>query len=354
MDELPQPPIPIWQFASHLLDWYRHNKRSLPWRKHPSPYRVWISEVMLQQTQVKTVLPYFDRFIERYPSLETLAQAKETEVLSLWSGLGYYNRARNLHQAAQVVCEKHNGQFPRDYQQAVQLPGIGRYTAGAILSIAYGEPLPILEGNIRRLLSRYLKLENPGILTDPNLWEYISQMVSEPLVRQRISDFNQALMELGALVCTPQHPDCPRCPLAPTCQALKAGLQDKTPIPRRSRPIQELHYLVALVHSQGKYLLTQNLKDKFLRGLWEFPRVEGRPQTNIQKAFQTSYGLKLRVEAVSPPLTHYITFRKLQLHPVRASLLHRIAKGQFLWAKPGQNSLPVPSYVTKLISSTRN
>ncbi len=204
-----QLPIPVTEFAPRLLGWYRDNKRDLPWRNDPDPYRVWVSEVMLQQTQVKTVVPYFEEFLRSYPTVEDLARAEESEILSSWSGLGYYRRARNLHRAAQMVCERYGGEFPRDFSQALELPGIGHYTAVAILSLAHGEPLPILDGNITRFFTRYLKIEDDLERTVVGkLRKFLVQLVSETSVAKNVRDFNQALMEIGSLVCIPRNPQC--------------------------------------------------------------------------------------------------------------------------------------------------
>ncbi|MCZ6769257.1 MAG: A/G-specific adenine glycosylase [Acidobacteria bacterium] len=344
--------IPVQEFASHLLKWYRENRRDLPWRKNSDPYRVWVSEVMLQQTQVKTVVPYFEEFLRTYPSIEALANAQENEILSTWSGLGYYKRARNLHKAAQIVCEQHGGEFPPDLSQALQLPGIGPYTAGAILSLAYGKPVPILDGNIGRLFSRYLKIE--GALegsTLAQLRRFLVQLVSEASVAESIRDFNQALMEMGALVCTPRNPQCVSCPLAASCIAYEKGLEKTLPQPRTRRAVQEFHYTVALIARGEKYLLTQNREDTFLRGFWEFPRIQGPPTSRLAENFKMTHGLHLKVRKRAAPVSHRITFRKLNFHPVLVSLQSPEPQQTFTWTKPGQKGYPVSSYIQKILKS---
>ncbi|MDA2935215.1 A/G-specific adenine glycosylase, partial [Acidobacteria bacterium AH-259-D05] len=330
-------PIPVTEFAFRLLSWYADNKRDLPWRDNPDPYQVWVSEVMLQQTQVKTVLPYYRRFLKTYPTLQALAKAEESEILTSWSGLGYYSRARSLHKAARMVSERWGGQFPRDYNEAIQLPGIGRYTAGAILSIAHQEPLPILDGNIARFLTRYLCIEeDPGHAAVEKLWKFLAQLVRESSVSSHIADFNQALMEIGSLVCVPRNPQCASCPLRESCVARKAGLQTTLPRRRKGRQVQEFHYTVALVAQGEKYLLMQNWQETFLRGFWEFPRVKGRPTPHVGKTFQKMHGLDLKVEQQSATVTHRITFRKLNFHPVVMTLLSPIPGNKFTWTKPGE------------------
>lgn len=345
-------PIPVREFAARLLSWYADHKRDLPWRDTPDPYRVWVSEVMLQQTQVKTVLPYYKKFLRIYPTLQALAKAEESEVLSSWSGLGYYSRARRLHQAAQIVSERWGGEFPQDYSEALQLPGIGPYTAGAILSIAHGEPLPILDGNIGRFFTRYLCIEDgPEQNTLPKLWKFLTQLVSEPSVAGNVSDFNQALMEIGSLVCVPRNPQCASCPLAQSCAARRAGLQTTLPRPRRQRKVQEFHYTVALVERSEKYLLTQNWQETFLRGFWEFPRIKGQPAHHVAKTFRKIHGLDLKVKNTTATVTHRITFRKLNFHPVLMTLLSPAPQQKFTWTKPGEKGYPVSSYVNKILKS---
>lgn len=345
-------PIPAKTFASRLLKWYRENRRELPWRKNSDPYRVWVSEIMLQQTQVKTVVPYFEEFLRTYPSIKALADAQENEILSAWSGLGYYKRGRNLHKAARIVCEQHGGEFPRDFSQALQLPGIGPYTAGAILSLAYGEPVPILDGNISRLFSRYLKIE--GALegsTLAKLRKFLVQLVSEASVAENIRDFNQALMEMGALVCTPRNPQCVSCPLAASCIAYQKGLEKTLPQPRTRRAVQEFHYTVALIARGEKYLLTQSWNDTFLRGFWEFPRIQGPPTSRLAENFKMTHGLHLKVRKRAAPVAHRITFRKLNFHPVLVSLQSPAPQQTFTWTKPGQKGYPVSSYIQKILKS---
>ncbi len=353
-----QLPIPIEEFASRLLDWYARHKRDLPWRSRPEPYHVLLSEFMLQQTQVKTVLPYYQRFLQAYPTLEDLARSEENEVLSAWSGLGYYNRARNLHRTAQLICEKHDGVVPRDYDQVLELPGVGRYTAGAILSIAHGEPLPILDGNIQRLLARFLKIRKDltGSGAQP-LWDLLSRMVQEPLVGERISDFNQALMEIGALVCTSKNPLCSKCPLEESCLARAEGIQDELPLRRSPRKVQSFQFATVVVPQDGKFLLMQNSESRFLRGFWEFPKValligRGIPAMQfLEQTFEETHGLSIEIVEGFAPVDHRITFRKLRFHPFRARLREDPRGSKvFVWANlGGAGDYPVPSFVGKIV-----
>ena len=346
-------PLSIKEFADRLLDWYGKNRRQLPWRADPAPYRVWLSEIMLQQTRVESALPYFRRFLQKFPDLEALARASQQEVVSAWSGLGYYARARNLHRAARMVCEKHAGRFPENYQQALELPGVGTYTAGAVLSIAYGQPYPILDGNIRRVLTRCLRIEEGSRKADSLLRQHLAGMVAHRSVAERISDFNQALMELGALVCTPRRPQCPLCPLRTSCRAHAAGLQEELPR-RQSRPkVVRLEHVLAVVTRGERYLLCQRTEGDVLNGLWEFPSLEGLPGETPISGFEKEHGLQLKKKRWGPPVRHQITFRRLTLHPLLAQLVKPAPRERFHWVRPGQDGYPIPSYIGKVLKALK-
>jgi A/G-specific adenine glycosylase len=349
-------PIPVAIFCRDLLRWYQRHRRDLPWRRRLEPYPVLLAEVMLQQTQVKTVVPYYQRFLKRYPTLEDLAASDEEEVLSLWSGLGYYRRARNLRRAAQQIRDCHGGEFPRTYEEIIRLPGVGRYTAGAVLSIACGQPLPILDGNIRRLFARYLKMDGLSAGDDsPPLWDLLTRISRYAAARKEVSDLNQALMELGALVCTPRSPSCGRCPLEGSCLGLRAGVQEKLPLPRARRAVKRLSFAVAVVCLQDRFLLARNRESEFLKGMWEFPRVRVKDRERdlspemLEGAFQRKLGLSLTVSGLLKPVRHQITFRRLTFHPTVATLRTATPPSGLVWADPGgERSLPIPSYVAKI------
>ena len=215
-------------FQQNLVAWYRKIARTLPWRENNSPYQVWISEIMLQQTRVDTVVPYYQRWMETFPDVETLAAAGEDQVLNLWEGLGYYQRAHNLHQAARIIAERYQGKIPGDPKLLQDLPGIGPYTAGAIASIAFGNQTPIIDGNIRRVFTRFFDISTPlqDRQTEERLWEIGANLVPA----QNPGEFNQAIMELGALICVPKNPKCDICPLQPGCEANKSFLQHERPV----------------------------------------------------------------------------------------------------------------------------
>ena len=349
-------PVPVSNFCRDLLRWYQRHRRDLPWRRKLEPYSVLLAEVMLQQTQVKTVVPYYRRFLKRYPTLEDLAESDEDEVLSLWSGLGYYSRARNLRRAAQQIRDCHGGVFPRTYEEMIRLPGVGRYTAGAVLSIAYGQPLPILDGNIRRVFARYLKMDGLSAGDDsPPLWDLLAGISRFAAARKEVSDLNQALMELGALVCTPRSPSCGRCPLEGSCLGLQAGVQEELPLPRARRAVRRLSYAVAVVCHRERFLLARNRESDFLKGMWEFPRirVENRKRDlsteDLEGAFHRELGLSLNIGSLLKPVRHQITFRRLTLHPAVATLRTATPPSGLVWADPGgEPSVPVPSYVAKI------
>lgn len=214
-------------FQQALLTWFEANKRDMPWRRTYAPYHIWLSEIMLQQTQVATVIPYFERYIKKYPTIEDLAEGDETEVLKLWEGLGYYSRARRLIPCAQQVMRDHNGKFPKDYKTLIKLPGIGPYTAGAILSIAYNLKFPAVDGNVKRVFSRMYEIDEP--VNDPKQHKVFETLVQE-VIPDDARNFNQAIMELGALICKPSSPNCGACPVTDNCLAYKNGHQQVLPL----------------------------------------------------------------------------------------------------------------------------
>jgi A/G-specific adenine glycosylase len=292
--------ININAFQQDLISWFKAEQRDLPWRKDQDPYKVWVSEIMLQQTRVDTVIPYFNRFIEWFPTIEDLASAEEDKVLKAWEGLGYYSRVRNLQSAVKEVNEKYNGEVPNTPDEIAGLKGVGPYTAGAILSIAYGMPEPAVDGNVMRVLSRIL-----------SLWEDIakqsSRKIFEKAVRVLISHkdpsaFNQALMELGALICTPTSPSCLLCPVRDHCQAFEEGVQNELPIKtKKSKPRKVQLAAVILTDIFGKIVIHKRPSKGLLANLWEFPNVEihhplqsGREQ--ISELFTQTFNLRLSLE----------------------------------------------------------
>ena len=267
-----------------LLNWYDEQARRFPWRDHPDPYAIWVSEIMLQQTQVETVIPYFERWMRRFPTLASLAEAQLGDVLSMWEGLGYYSRARNLHTAAQMIVEHYAGKLPETVEALRKLPGIGRYTAGAIASIAFGKDEPALDANIRRVLARLFNVDVPARSPqgERRLWE----LAEIHLPAGRAGDYNQALMDLGALICTPRAPNCPACPLGEKCEALRLGVQENRPVLAKKAPVPHYTVAAAVIRRDEQVLITQRPVKGLLGGLWEFPGGKMQPGESLAECLQ--------------------------------------------------------------------
>lgn len=262
-------------FSKELLGWYETAKRDLPWRRHRNPYYIWVSEIMLQQTRVDTVIPYFQRFIERFPTIQALAEAPEEEVLKCWEGLGYYSRARNLQAAARQVMERHDGIVPDNKKDVSALKGVGPYTSGAILSIAYNQPEPAVDGNVMRVLSRYFLIEEDIMKIGTRT--LMEDLATELIPPGRAGDFNQALMELGALICTPKSPQCLICPVMVHCAGRLEGAEDRLPVKNKAKPPRPEYRLVALVEGDGeqsgRVLVRRRPDSGLLARMWELPHI---------------------------------------------------------------------------------
>ncbi|ABA58725.1 A/G-specific DNA-adenine glycosylase [Nitrosococcus oceani ATCC 19707] len=305
-------------FSQRLLTWFdAYGRKDLPWQQNPTLYRVWVSEIMLQQTQVATVIPYYQRFIERFPSLPALAHASVDEILGLWAGLGYYARARRLHQAARIAWETHGGELPATLEALMELPGIGRSTGGAILALALGQRYPILDGNVKRVLTRQEAIEHwPG---QPKVEKQLWQRAATLLPRTRLADYTQAIMDLGATVCTRHRPHCPSCPVKKTCQA---HLQENPEAYPRSRPRKRLPLratcMLILLNDQGEVLLERRPPVGIWGGLWSFP--ECPPQTEAALWCQEQFGWPIGEVQHWPPLRHHFTHFTLDIQPVIARI----------------------------------
>ena len=269
-----------------LLAWYGLHRRKLPWRGLRDPYGVWVSEIMLQQTRVETVMAYFRRWMERFPTVQSLAAADQADVLKMWEGLGYYSRARNLHKAAQTVAREHGGELPRSADGLRTLPGVGRYTAGAIASMAYGLDEPAVDGNIARILARVRAMR--GDIKSPAVQRKLWQAAHELIPPGRAGEFNQALMDLGAAVCRPQKTDCPGCPIAGHCLAHARGLQHRLPTPTRAKPLPHVEIVVGIILRRAagrwKLLIARRPESAMLGGLWEFPGGKLQPDETHEQA----------------------------------------------------------------------
>ncbi|MGQ0632991.1 MAG: A/G-specific adenine glycosylase [Planctomycetaceae bacterium] len=287
------------QFRRALVAWYRRHARSLPWRATHDPYAIWISEIMLQQTTVAAVVPYFDRFVRRFPSVRSLAAAEEDEVLRLWEGLGYYSRARNIHKAARALVAEHGGRFPQQVAELVRLPGVGRYTAGAIASFAFDLPAPIVEANTLRLYSRLLGYRGNPRAADGQraLWSFAEAV----LPRKGAGLVNQALMELGATVCTPDEPACDRCPVRRWCVAAADGSQAQIPEAPRRIQMTDVTEIAVAVRRKGRYLLLKRAPGERWAGLWDFVRFPLPADTSLGREMEPGTGAR-GPEQTSPPL----------------------------------------------------
>jgi A/G-specific adenine glycosylase len=305
-----------------LLRWYRRNRRDLPWRRTDDPYAIWISETMLQQTRVDTVIPYYERFMSRFPTASALADAPSEDVMEHWAGLGYYRRARNLHAAARVVVDEHGGSLPDDVEALLGLPGVGRYTAGAVASIAFDRPAPIVDGNVARVLARLLDLrEDVGKpATQRRLWETAEELARGPSP----GDLNQALMELGALVCTPKQPDCATCPVAGDCQARAAGHAESLPIKTPARKPTPVEASCAWLVRRGRVLVVRRPPEGLLGGLFELPggELEPReaPEEGLARQLRERIGLEPKEIRPLGELKHVFSHRVLRLYVHRAEL----------------------------------
>ena len=327
------------RLASRLLTWYRRHGRSLPWRGQPDPYAVWVSEIMLQQTRVETVIPYFEKWMRLFPTITDLAKASEQEVLNAWEGLGYYSRARNLHKAAQIVHEQYAGELPRDLSALRKLPGIGRYTVGAIVSIAFGMDEPALDGNLRRVFARLFDVSEAA--DTPAGEKVVWGLAAEHLPKGRAGDYNQALMDLGATICLPKNPRCLICPLMELCQARANGTQEQRPVlkPKKETP----HYVCAAgvivrqvtgTHHE-EVLLAKRPSKGLLGGMWEFPngRVAGEPVDELESALETGYRLKVQKGKALGVVRHAYTHFQVTVHAYRCKLVSMSENESLKWVK---------------------
>ena len=345
--------------SQSLLTWYADTRRDLPWRHGCDPYAIWVSEIMLQQTQVKTVIPYYHRWLEKFPTLEALASADLQQVLKAWEGLGYYSRARNLHQAAQEIRQRHGGIFPTQLNDVLALPGIGRTTAGGILSAAFNQPLAILDGNVKRVLARLVALPVPPAKATKQLWQ-----LSEVLLnREHPREFNQALMDLGATVCTPKNPDCPNCPWSSHCQAYNLGIQSQLPMRETSSPLPHKTIGVAVIwNEQSQILIDRRRAEGLLGGLWEFPggKIECGETVEecIKREIQEELGIDIEVGERLITIDHaYSHFRvTLTVHHCRhlSGLPQPIECDEIRWVTLDEiDQFPFPKANSQIIAALR-
>ncbi len=351
------PPTTKAGFAQALVAWYKANARDLPWRKGNSAYEIWLSEVMLQQTQVATVIPYFHRFLKSFPTVGALANAPVDAVLKQWEGLGYYSRARNLHKAAQQVVRQHGGQFPTTLEEMNALPGIGRSTAGAILTFAMGQAHPLLDGNVKRVLSRLYDIDELPAKVEAAMWAHSAELLAQT---EDAYSFNQAIMELGATLCTTKHPQCLVCPVKAQCTAAANGTQHERPIKAVKKPTPHHDIGAAVIWHQGKVLIQQRPAKGLLGGLWEFPGGKQEPDESIEatvvREIAEELAMDITVGKKVATVKHAYSHFKITLHAYHCTWL----SGQptphcaddWAWVKPEDlNNYAFPKANLKVIEA---
>jgi A/G-specific adenine glycosylase len=325
-----------------LLGWFAREARDLPWRRTNDPYHIWLSEIMLQQTRVEAVVPFYERFLEAFPTVQVLAAAGEDAVLKAWEGLGYYSRARNLHKAAKVVAGERGGVFPRTAQQWRQLPGIGPYSAGAIASIASGLAEPAVDGNVLRVLSRIFAIAES--IDQPGTQERIRETAAALLPRRHAGAFNQALMDLGARICVPRRPRCITCPVGHWCDAYRQGIQDQLPLRTPKKAIPHHNVVVAVIRRAGRYLIGRRPIDGLLGGLWEFPggKIEaGETHAEaLAREVEEETGLKVGVGERIATVDHAYSHFAVTLHVYACEVVAGRTRARFhselKWVSRGQ------------------
>jgi len=336
------PPKNFPAIRRKLLRWYDHNRRDLPWRRSRDPYAIWIAETMLQQTQIAAVLPFYGRFLKSFPSIAALARAPLGKVMARWSGLGYYRRARNFKAAAEKLVREHAGILPADYDRLLSLPGVGAYTAGALMSIAFGQPYPAIDGNVRRVLGRLVKTAN-----EKSLRAAAARLVSKP----RPGDFNQALMDLGASLCAAKNPLCPNCPLRRDCATRAAGRAPR----KKNTGFKAVTWPLAVIRSGGSILLRRRSSDGLLAGLWEMPGGELRGRAGMRTALK-NHLQELNANFAAPrrigELRHSITNRKIRapifLFEAGCKTAIRLPGPRWRWVAPAAlHRFPVSSMTLK-------
>lgn len=344
------------KFSRLLLDWYTENARSLPWRGSRNPYAVWISEIMLQQTRVETVIPYYQRWMKRYPDLASLAQAEQQEVLQIWEGLGYYSRARNIHRTARIINDEYEGKFPQSVRELEKLPGIGAYSSRAIASIAFGLDEATLDGNIRRVLSRVFNMQLPARSNEgkKQLW----RIAQENLPAGKAAAYNQALMDLGATVCLPRRPACASCPSRSLCYANQHQITARLPNLEKPPPVP--HYIVsaAVIRKGNKVLITQRPQKGLLGGLWEFPggkqELGETLEESLHREIEEELGARIHIRKALGTYTHAYTHFRVTVHAFECSLKESEPKivtvADMRWVNP-RDTLNFPmGKVDRLIS----
>lgn len=349
---------PEFNFSQSLLKWFdQHGRQSLPWQRHRAPYGIWVAEIMLQQTQVETVIPYYQKFMARFADIATLADAKQDDVMASWAGLGYYARARNLHRAAQHIHDWHDGKFPRTLDQVMALPGIGRSTAGAILAFSQNTRHPILDGNVKRVLTRYFAIDGypASKAVENKLWLLADQLTPN----KRVADYTQAIMDLGAILCTRRSPNCMHCPMRSCCLARQQGKQESypTPKPKVHRPLR-YSKMILLCNANAEYLLIKRPPSGIWGGLWVFPQLPDS-ETDYQTWCSQELGISVSKGKPLENMRHSFTHFELQIQPIACRIDQHAVNtenrvmdtAQHLWYNPlSDASVAIPAAVRKIFN----
>ncbi len=349
------------EIRSALLNWYHKNKRDLPWRGESDIYRIWVSEVMLQQTQVVTVIPYYHRFLEQFPTVTALANAPLVDVLKVWEGLGYYARARNLHKASKEIVEKWNGQFPTNYADLLTLPGFGSYTAGAVASIASGEVVPAVDGNAKRVLARLFAIKSD--ITRGAGARQTKELAAELVPTSTPGDWNQAVMELGATICLPKSPKCSMCPVQHLCVGRARGVELELPVKPARKPLPHFNVTAAVIRKNGKVLIAQRPPNGMLGGMWEFPGGKQEPGESLpdclRREIKEELGVNIKVGQPIVSVKHSYTHFKITLHAFYCDLPdgspQAIGVADWRWVTMGQlDQFPFPRTDLQIIEALRS
>ncbi len=326
------------EFQRRLIKWFQKNRRDLPWRKKNDPYAIWVSEVMLQQTRVETVIPYYERFMKEFPTVEHLARAPLSQVLKAWEGLGYYARARHLHTSARRIWKNYGGGFPEDFDAFQSLPGVGRSTAGAVFSMAFQKPYPVLDGNVKRVLIRLWAFSQPASKIQKTLFEIASGL----LPQKNPGAFNQAMIELGATICTPRNPLCLSCPVEPFCRARAEGLENSLPLKLRTKVLPHYDVSAGVIWKKGRVLIARRPLNGLLGGLWEFPGGKKEPgesmEVCLQREIQEELGIQIAVRKPLFTIPHTYSHFRITLHVYHCDFLSGNPKAlgcmDFKWVHP--------------------
>ncbi|MBU0519699.1 A/G-specific adenine glycosylase [bacterium] len=330
------------ELQKRLSAWYEQSRRDLPWRQTRDPYLIWISEVMLQQTQARTVIPYYQNFVARFPDVNCLAKAELSDLLKVWEGLGYYARARNLHKAAKIVSHEMQGEIPKAFTGLKQLPGVGEYTASAIASIAFDEPVAVLDGNVKRVLARWEALKSD--IRSTRTVKALHELARKYLVQDKPGDWNQAVMELGAIICRPKQPNCGSCPAQEACATFQKGLVAEIPVVSRRKPIPHYDVTAGLIWDDGKLLITQRKENGFLGGLWEFPGGKQEAGESLEECLarelHEELDISVNVGEKAYTLKHAYTHFRITLHIYHCTIIsgtpQAIGCQRWLWVDPVQ------------------